>query len=184
MGSLNTKQLEYARCICIGRDGAICIDCKTNLSELKSVAHVDHKDGNKNNNPIDGSNWQMLCHSCNAIKWHKQKFQTVLSSGTKEFTMIVSSKMEYQWVKWLYASILKYKQVTKDYAVDTGALEVNGNPVTTLRYLKKHIGNMEIKGEIIVSEKALFRETFKDYDTFIKLSKAQEELLENNEGYE
>ena len=184
MGSLNSRQLEYARCICIARDGNVCLGCNKPLSELQNVVHVDHKDGNKDNNPQDGSNWQLLCHSCNVQKWHKQKYQMVLTSGTKEFMLIVSSKMEYQWVKWLYASIIKYGKVTKDYAIKTGALEINGNPVTTARYFDKHRTQMESEGEEIVSDKALFREVFIDYDVYVKLSKKQEELLESNEGFE
>lgn len=27
-------------------------------------AHIHHKDGNPLNNPIDGSNWQVLCRDC------------------------------------------------------------------------------------------------------------------------
>ena len=30
----------------------------------KDGAHVHHLDGNKMNNPHDGSNWQMLCSGC------------------------------------------------------------------------------------------------------------------------
>jgi 5-methylcytosine-specific restriction endonuclease McrA len=45
--------------------GPICAKCgrefdQANLSQLT----VHHKDGNHNNNPADGSNWENLCIHC------------------------------------------------------------------------------------------------------------------------
>jgi len=98
VGSLNNKQIEYARSLCLGRDGFLCMICGKALKDLEGVAHVDHKDGNRDNNPYDGSNWQMVCHSCNTIKWHRQKMEVVLDGGSPDgssLTLTVGSKMEY-----------------------------------------------------------------------------------------
>ncbi len=45
--------------------GWICAKCarefdSSNLSQLT----VHHKDGNHNNNPADGSNWENICNHC------------------------------------------------------------------------------------------------------------------------
>ena len=44
----------------------LCIGCKESKSYLLSVHHID---GNRNNNPIDGSNWEIVCGNCH-IKRH------------------------------------------------------------------------------------------------------------------
>ncbi len=174
MGELNTKQLEYARCLCLGRDGRNCCKCAKPLCDLDSVGQLDHKDGNPKNNPLDGSNWQMMCASCNVEKWHRQKFELILDGDIdKADHLSISSKMEYRWVRWLYASITKAKgrRVTEEYAIETGALEIDGNPVTTKRYLAKHTRDPKHR-------KAVFRKVFIDFDEFIKLSKQVEDKLD------
>ncbi len=45
--------------------GLICARCAREFDE--STAHlltVHHKDGNHDNNPADGSNWENLCRDC------------------------------------------------------------------------------------------------------------------------
>ncbi len=45
--------------------GLICARCAREFDE--ATAHlltVHHKDGNHNNNPSDGSNWENLCRDC------------------------------------------------------------------------------------------------------------------------
>jgi len=45
--------------------GLICARCGREFDELKkSLLTVHHKDGNHNNNPLDGSNWENLCAYC------------------------------------------------------------------------------------------------------------------------
>lgn len=172
MGSLNSRQLELARCICIARDGRNCPKCNKYFHNLENVVHVDHIDGNPQNNPDDGSNWQLLCHSCNVQKWHRQKWESVLDTGNPDesITLRIGSKMEFRYIRWLYAVIKKSekKRISYDSAINTGALEIEGSPETTKRYLRKHIQDSS-------HHKAIFRKVFIDFDTFIKLSKQAED---------
>lgn len=41
------------------------LQCQRCGSTEKLVVH--HKDGNRNNNPLDGSNWEVLCKQCHQI---------------------------------------------------------------------------------------------------------------------
>lgn len=174
MGRLNSKQLEYARCLCLGRDGYNCRICGKSLLELNSISNIDHIDGNSDNNPLDGSNWQLSCHSCNVQKWHRQKYETILDTGNPEesITLRISSKMEYRWNRWLYAQLNKKNRVSLSYAINTGALEIDGNPVTTKRYLQKHIEAEH--------DKALFKKVFVNFDTFVTLT---DQARDNNSKF-
>jgi hypothetical protein len=45
--------------------GLICAKCATEFDEKdRHLLTVHHKDGNPNNNPPDGSNWENLCVYC------------------------------------------------------------------------------------------------------------------------
>ncbi|WP_420264756.1 YajD family HNH nuclease [Candidatus Magnetominusculus dajiuhuensis] len=45
--------------------GLICAKCGREFDEKnKNLLTVHHKDGNHNNNPADGSNWENLCAYC------------------------------------------------------------------------------------------------------------------------
>ena len=45
--------------------GLICARCGREFDESKRhLLTVHHKDGNHNNNPLDGSNWENLCVYC------------------------------------------------------------------------------------------------------------------------
>ncbi len=39
MGKLNSKQIEFARALCIGRDGRNCMKCGLTFIELASVVN-------------------------------------------------------------------------------------------------------------------------------------------------
>lgn len=39
----------------------VCEDCKCSISYMLCVHHID---GNRMNNPLDGSNWEVLCRNC------------------------------------------------------------------------------------------------------------------------
>lgn len=174
MGKLNSRQLEYARCLCLARDGYLCRICGAALCDLSSISNIDHIDGNSDNNPLNGSNWQMSCHSCNVQKWHRQKYETILDSGNPEeaIALRISSKMEYRWIRWLYAYLVKNKKCSLGFAINTGALEIDGNPVTTKRYLIKHL---EAK-----HDKAIFQKVFVNFDTFITLT---DQAKDNNQSF-
>jgi hypothetical protein len=38
-----------------------CVDCNETKEYLLVIHHID---GNRNNNPIDGSNWEIVCRNC------------------------------------------------------------------------------------------------------------------------
>jgi predicted HNH restriction endonuclease len=45
--------------------GLICAKCGREFDQSnKRMLTVHHKDGNHNNNPTDGSNWENLCAYC------------------------------------------------------------------------------------------------------------------------
>jgi len=174
MGKLNSKQIEYARSICLARDGYACKICGVLIHELKSVCNIDHIDGNPDHNPLNGSNWQISCHPCNVKKWHRQKYESILDTGNPDesTTLRIGSKMEYRWIRWLYAYLVKNKRVSLGFAVNTGALEIEGNPVTTKRYLSKHIEGKH--------DKAIFKKAFVNFDTFIELT---DQAKDNNQEF-
>jgi predicted HNH restriction endonuclease len=59
-----TRQQSYrARSLAI--HGWICAKCAREFDETNlQLLTVHHKDGNHNNNPPDGSNWENLCVYC------------------------------------------------------------------------------------------------------------------------
>ena len=177
MGSLNSKQLEYARTICIAKQGDQCSLCHKPLSESKTVADVDHIDGNKKNNPLDGSNWQLVHHSCNLVKWHFQKRMKVID-GEKSppFEYNISTKYELAWMRWMISEIEQNGSIDYKKAINTGALEINSNPVTTKRYLEKHLEDPE-------HPKAVFKSFLDEfYDTKIKFTDKVFDYLNSNKN--
>jgi hypothetical protein len=49
----------------IALHGLICARCGREFHEsTRNLLTVHHKDGNHNNNPLDGSNWENLCVYC------------------------------------------------------------------------------------------------------------------------
>lgn len=175
MSKLSTRQLEEARCICLARDGNQCALCHKPLSDGKTVADVDHIDGNKENNPKDGRNWQLVHHSCNLVKWHFQKRMKIID-GEKAppFEYNVSTKFELAWVRWMMEVIEKEGSIDYKRAINTGALEINSNPVTTKRYVEKHLEDPD-------HPKALFKSFLDEfYDTKIKFTDAVEQYLNDN----
>lgn len=71
MSELNSTQTRKAREICRERDGDRCTysGCGKTGEEYRKEKGRDldlhHLDCNRNNNPWDGSNWSLMCHSCN-----------------------------------------------------------------------------------------------------------------------
>jgi len=172
MGYLNSFQLEIAIPFLIARDGSNCPGCGTLIKDLKTKIQVDHIDGNKFNNPLDGSNWGLLCGSCNVKKsWIQKRVLAVENSENVPFAYSISSKMELAWVRYMIDEIVSKGSIKWDVAINTGALEINGNPVTTKRYLMKHTSDPTHK-------KAIFK-TFSDeyYNTLIKFTEIAEKFF-------
>jgi hypothetical protein len=77
---MSTKQYLIAFNLCVVRDGYRCDECgwspgdaptavqkRYKISENLQRLELDHVDGNPRNNPPDGSNWRLLCRSCNVL---------------------------------------------------------------------------------------------------------------------
>ena len=172
MGSLNTLELEEARTLCIARDGTNCMICHEPLSEGKTIANIDHIDGNRNNNPRNGKNWQLVHHSCNVLKWHIQKKLGIIDGERPPpFEYSIGVKMELKWVRWMIDQISVNGFVSWDEARYTGALEIDASPETTKRYIKKHV----VKSD---HPKALFKTRLDQFmDTEIIFTSVAEELI-------
>lgn len=165
MGSLSSSDLEYARCLCLDRDGYNCKGCGKSLDQLKHVVNVHHVDGNNRNNPKDGSNWELRCGSCNVKQWWVEKRVSAIEGRDETpFQYSVSSKMELAWIRWMIDEIVQHKKISWSKAINTGALEINGQDVTTKRYLKKHVEDSD-------HPKAIFKaKTDKFFNTYITFS--------------
>jgi hypothetical protein len=79
MPKLNSEEINAAKLKCATRDGLRCNnpECHkkpgetyldSHNQEKKTYLELDHVDGNPENNPPDGSNWQLLCVPCNRLK--------------------------------------------------------------------------------------------------------------------
>jgi len=65
-------------------NGWICAKCgrEFELANLHLLT-VHHKDGNHNNNPADGSNWENLCNFCHDDEHSRSLLGDYLSGGKK-----------------------------------------------------------------------------------------------------
>lgn len=62
--------------------GAICARCGREFSETDlGQLTVHHRDGNHNNNPADGSNWENLCIHCHDDEHGRGLLGEYLSGG-------------------------------------------------------------------------------------------------------
>jgi hypothetical protein len=77
MNTWTPKLREKAYILCRDRDGEKCngscggrVPANPVKDPLREVPYltVDHIDGDSSHNPTDGSNWQLLCQSCNNKK--------------------------------------------------------------------------------------------------------------------
>lgn len=75
MSNMNPKSRAIAYAFCVKRDGNKCVVCKRHpVAKVSDPKHevkelvVDHLDNDNSNNPDDGSNWELLCRRCNALK--------------------------------------------------------------------------------------------------------------------
>lgn len=68
MSRLSGYRIQKARERCIERDGEGCRMQGKDEFPCRGNIVLDHIDGNPENNPPDGSNWQLLCRGHNARK--------------------------------------------------------------------------------------------------------------------
>lgn len=144
MTNLSSKQTERWIPFLIARDGPYCCTrfgygCGKPFSELTSKVNMDHIDNNPDNNPQDGSNYELLCHPCN-IKKGFIKIESHLEERPYTPEMKKNLKAEPKWVNWMINEILQNHSVCYGEAINNGASIVGVSPETTKRYLKKRIG--------------------------------------------
>ena len=64
------------------RHGLICARCAREFSEKdRRLLTVHHKDGNHDNNPADGSNWENLCVYCHDDEHSRKLLGSYYSEG-------------------------------------------------------------------------------------------------------
>lgn len=69
----------------------VCASCGREFSGKRlSELTVHHKDGNHQNNPNDGSNWELLCIYCHEHEHEKYKLKGLLSNEPRSATPTVS----------------------------------------------------------------------------------------------
>jgi len=175
--NLNSKQIEIARCICIGRDGYNCFICGKIFRE-SSVAEIHHIDGNPNNNPINGSNWGLVHHSCNLVQMYVEKrIESIDGERPPPFEYSIGTKMELTWLRFMIDEITNKGSISWDQARYTGALEANCSPETTKRYLMKHVIDSD-------HPKSLFMSTLdQGYNSLIKFTTKIEEISVQNKQF-
>ena len=72
-------------------NGLVCARCGREFPESKrQLLTVHHKDGNHNNNPADGSNWENLCVYCHEDIHSRGVLAEYLSGDSpgKEFSLV------------------------------------------------------------------------------------------------
>jgi len=66
----------------IERHGLICARCAREFSQKdRQLLTVHHKDGNHDNNPADGSNWENLCVYCHDDEHSRNLLGSYYSEG-------------------------------------------------------------------------------------------------------
>jgi 5-methylcytosine-specific restriction endonuclease McrA len=64
------------------RHGLVCARCARQFSEKdRHLLTVHHKDGNHDNNPADGSNWENLCVYCHEDEHSRRLLGDYYSEG-------------------------------------------------------------------------------------------------------
>jgi D-tyrosyl-tRNA(Tyr) deacylase len=64
------------------RHGLICARCAREFSQKdRQLLTVHHKDGNHDNNPADGSNWENLCVYCHDDEHSRNLLGSYYSEG-------------------------------------------------------------------------------------------------------
>ncbi len=72
-------------------NGLVCARCGREFPESKrQLLTVHHKDGNHNNNPADGSNWENLCVYCHEDVHSREVLAEYLGDGAhgKEVSLV------------------------------------------------------------------------------------------------
>lgn len=122
----------------VERDGEKCRICGRTQPEV--YLEIDHVDGNKNNNPTDGSNYQLLCRRHNRMKdprgpGKKKKviasqFGIIESDQSTSTQILLNRRYEPVFRHWLYETMKKRGIMTAKEVIFEGAEHVGCAPFT------------------------------------------------------
>jgi hypothetical protein len=142
----NLRKRWYAK-LC-QRDGEHCKICNREPPDV--YLEMDHVDGNRNHDPADGTNYQLLCRSHHRSKHPrgKQKRKVFVSGGTIEVENRMSPEMrknrkaEPEFRHWLFEKVKKHGRYPVKDAINAGAERCNCSPyVIRTGYLPKLVSS-------------------------------------------
>jgi hypothetical protein len=142
MSRMNSKKRKYWYPILVKRDGPQCAWC--GVSDKVKQLIIDHIDNNNDNNPNDGSNYQLLCRRHNALKSirakHEHRPQQFVRPviDTMPATMQKNQEAEPKFVKWLKEYLKENGELEYQTCLVDGACIADCSQVTIGRYLEKH----------------------------------------------
>lgn len=86
------------------------------ICDSNKYINLHHKDGNPQNNPIDGSNWQRLCASCHrTLHWIPRKKFSSYKEGTLFYRRLARAREKKTWRNKMYKEFKAYHFLrTKD----------------------------------------------------------------------
>lgn len=142
---ISAKKVKEAIQFCIKRDchdGIRCNICKRFMSE--DQIRLDHKDNNPENNPKDGSNWQIVCARDNYLKNPGgRRKRNIQDPSVIERPRETSAEMEKNrrsepaFRSWLYDYLRTNRRIEEDTAIHAGAEKAHCSTITVKRYLVK-----------------------------------------------
>jgi len=143
MSRMNGRTRKYWYPILLKRDGSQCAWCGVS-DKIKQLV-IDHIDNNNDNNPSDGSNYQLLCRRHNTLKGIRaKKEQRPLAQYTRPVidtmpaTMQKNQEAEPKFVKWLKEYLKEYGELEYETCLVDGACIADCSQVTIGRYIEKH----------------------------------------------
>jgi hypothetical protein len=143
MSRMNGKTRKYWYPILKKRDGPQCSWC--GVSDKVKRLVIDHIDNSNDNNPSDGSNYQLLCWRHNILKGIKAKKErqppqqhTRPIIDTMPATMQKNLEAEPKFVTWLKGYLKEYGELEYETCLVDGACIADCSQVTIGRYLEKH----------------------------------------------
>jgi hypothetical protein len=170
----------------VQRDGEFCQHCQKEPPIV--YLEIDHVDGNPNHNPIDGSNYQLLCRSCNRKKNPRGKAKKnaiIIMQARHQDYMQTRNQMSPEMRKSeRYQSIFHAwtrQKLTESSANDEGlpfdeivnrtAFITHGSPITMKRYLTALVNAKEEDGGYAYS---VYDETADCVMVFLRTKKHKE----------
>ena len=112
MSNLSSAQNEKWIPFLLARDGYYCRKCDLPLYKLNSKVNIDHIDNNLDNNPKDGSNYQLLCHPCN-IKKGMQNIQASIEDRPYTPEMKKNLRSEPKWINWMINRVISISRIVR-----------------------------------------------------------------------